>query len=760
MNMRDIKKGGYTLFSNKVRKMLLAVGLSMLSMCTMSAFSYATPTIDAKFKKTDVEGKTIYQVQLKETDEKLSMKLYKQKGEDSANRVEVIPTIWQEKDGEVLAVVEIGSNEDVDTFVVENNDETPEHAEVLLAAEGFVEDNDGPEINWAYKNEEEGYIQFEAEDLTNVYRVVDKAGVERVKIDEKDQGKVVIVKCLITADDEKFELYDVLGNKGEIVLNNIKATHAIAAKNADGQKVVLNMSLPQGAILQSIETVKGKDIITESGVTKESKGQANDSLVAVYSGVPEGTTYLNVKYKLNENDEEQKTMRVLLDLDLEAPVLVKRDNLGSVVEDNGTARAYKNEAGDTAIVEVKDMISGITKIVACVETYESEETNQKFEISGLPKSVLQLIDLPEGATCIRVYDGIGNVREIDLEESVLEDNGNAINLDMELVEGDNVTATFSDRKAGLQKFVRAKKDMANTKTVQASYEKNYAPQQSAYDSITKPNDCYVVTEQTETIQKAQLQGAPEFTAVDVFGNVKEFNMNEILFDADSILMATSGKDENTVVKAIVVKLKDVRGIKKITATVDDEEVILETFETALTNQGEAPCEIDKAYEMPDNAHVSKITVYHSTDSKVTQNEIAVDFTIPASEESPITQIPEVTPGGEGGEEPGGEGEEPAEDPRKEFVTIITGPTLGEADSVPVITKIKYGIKKINYSDGCVIEFSEDLPKEVEVYTKDKAGQPLESVIITDGLGYTYNVADGSGDIAKYSPEGLEGNNQG
>ena len=82
MKIQDIKKGGYTLFSNKTRKMLLTLGLSMLSVYKMSALSYASPEIEGQFKRiVEEEQKKVYQVNLKDDNTNLPFKLYKKSGE-------------------------------------------------------------------------------------------------------------------------------------------------------------------------------------------------------------------------------------------------------------------------------------------------------------------------------------------------------------------------------------------------------------------------------------------------------------------------------------------------------------------------------------------------------------------------------------------------------------------------------------------------------------------------------------------------------
>ena len=205
MQMGHMKKSGYTLFSDKTRKMILAIGISMLSVCTMNVLSYASPTIEGQFKKTVDQQTTRYQVKLQETEETATLNLYTQK--DNEDEILVQPIVWQKHDNEILAVVEVINNQ-ADKLIVRNNIPGSEPKSVLLS--NFTLDNEGPKIQWAYKNIEQNYIQFEARDVTNIYRVVDQEHNDRIKIDEKDQDTVLTARYVLESQDKEFYLYDVL----------------------------------------------------------------------------------------------------------------------------------------------------------------------------------------------------------------------------------------------------------------------------------------------------------------------------------------------------------------------------------------------------------------------------------------------------------------------------------------------------------------------------------------------------------------------
>lgn len=749
--MKDMKKGGYTLFSDKTRKMLLAVGLSMLSVGVLATSVNAAPTITGEFKKTDEENYVTYQLRLKEEGEGLHInKLYYWDG--TASDYLEVPAdnklAWQanEANTEVLAVVKVADN--VTKFKVDNDKVNVEITDEGLESEERVEtpapessedlvvvsenpdevaeitvDNDAPDIKWKYKNVEGNYVQFCAEDATKIYRVVDEDNKDRVKIEEKDQDTELTAKYVLKQEDKIFYVYDILGNKAEVNIDEIGVTYTIAAKNTDGQKVVLNMALPDGATLTSIETVEGVNIANdtraevaeENRVIKAEKGYDGDSLVAVYSQVPEGTTYVNVNYTIGA---ESVTIPVALDLDLTAPVLVKRnvDGDGSIVQTEGTARAYKNADATEAIVEVEDLGSGIVKIVACTGAgtdsdpiVESTATNQVFDIDELPTSVLQLMELPEGATFIRVVDAIGNQYDIPLETAVAADT-DGITLVLS-GDGTGAIATFRDTQAGLDKLVRAKKEVAADKVVTPEEgDKSYAPD-ARYKTVKSRADIerfYPVTEKEIELNVADLQGVPEMTAVDVFGNTAEDSLNRILFHEDYVLVDVGAGDANTT-QNIAVKVSDARRIKKITATIDGVEKVLEVFEIGTNATGAGPVDLDKVYEIGNGAEVTAVTVYHYN-GEVTQN--IIDITNETEKEHKVNP-------------------DDIEDTAK-YVVI-------EQDADEINVAILYGIRKIENSDGCEIEFYDDLPKEVNVYTKDGDGNNLASVIVTDGLGYTYDL---------------------
>ena len=744
--IREMTKGGYMLFSDKARKMLLSVGLSMLSVGLFANVVNAAPEITGQFKKEVENSKTIYQIRVRDTEADIT-KFYADTTEITGDDIMVHK---RDIDGYHLVVLKVDSN--VSSIKVENDKLAPDTESATLdstALANIPTDSTGPVITWMYKNEEGRYIQFEADDSAVIYRVVgivdignsEEVEVERIKVKEKDASNKLIATYKLNPNDKKFKVYDVFGNSSEVVnIDTIATKYTIAAKNTDGTKVVLNMTLPTGAILNKIETVDGVNLMNNENVLAIEKGDLGDKLVAIYKQDAnqhnmEGTTFVNITYTLND---VENTFPVLLDLDLKAPVSVYRNiegtGDGAITENGGVARLYKNAQTDKAIIEVKDILSGITKIVTCTGTgtniQESVLEDEAFEIPYLPTSVVQMVKLPAGATYVRVYDGIGNKYDIPVSGTggLAYEIGNTMPVELEIEKtAEGATMTLRDREAGLKKVVRAKEvDAVQKEVVIADGDKSYVPQDGEYGTLLtreEINTYYPVTEQTKNLTEAQLQGQPEFTAVDVFNNTTEFNLNDILFNKDYVIKDLNGNDQASTT-SIAVKVQDIRRVKKITAEVDGVEKILEVFELGTNATGDGPCEVTRVYDIGNNVNVTKVTVYHYNDDTITQNVLSgsdietMDKTVDNTSNVRIDEYPD---------------------------------SSGEYD-----VWVRYGIKKINYSDGREIEFFEELPTLVNVPMTiegvDELSQPVtisDEAIITDAFGRTYSIKTGSEDLTTY-----------
>ena len=770
----------------KLRRLIFSLGIGLCGICVLSQTVNAEPIIIGDLKKTDETGYVTYQFTLQETGESLQVnKLYYHDGTDFVElNFQNGLVLWQPDADvqEVLSVVRVA--DDVTQFKLTNTDETP--GETILEVSGTLDtdgitvDNQGPQIEWTYKNiTDEKYIEFKATDAaTNIYKMLDGTGENggpgrlRVLIEEKEQAKTVTARYVYQEDEDIFYVYDILGNYTPVDINVVDISYTIAAKNITGEIVVLNMKLQEDAELTGITTVGGVNILTES--IKPDTGDQNDYLVGIYTGVPQGTTYVRVNFTYNNVNY---SIPVELDLDIDEPIIVQRDieGTGEIVETGGVRRAYANATWTKAIIEVNDILSGIVKIAVCRgdgnNIQEAKLKNQVFAISHLPKSVLQVLELPIDATYIKVVDGVGNIDYIDLATEVtVVDDTDALSLTLE-GDADGVIATFRDTKVGLERFVKAtatdapikqiteedgdvsylpepeeeddQEGGANTSgnvnnqpyivyipvqqsgnggeptivyvPVQPSdnigYSNSYLPP-NAYETLQTGDviaQKYPVTTQIVELTGAKIQGTPEFTIIDLFGNQITRSLNDILFHNDYVMMDVNSEETT----AIAVKVHDERRIKKITATIDGVEKTLEVFEGGTNADGQGPYDVCKVYDI-EKGVVSVVTVYHYN-GDVTQNVL--------TPESGITSVSQL-----------------AQD-RDDNVVLKEN----ETDEYEV--SIVYGIRRLEYSDGCVIDFRDDLPVKLNVHAND--GENSLTVVVTDALGYSYTLEHNGADLVTY-----------
>jgi len=235
-------------------------------------------------------------------------------------------------------------------------------------------------------------------------------------------------------------------------------------------------------------------------------------------------------------------------------------------------------------------------------------------------------------------------------------------------------------------------------------------------------DWYKVTEDTTTLKQRQLQGTPEYTLIDAFGNKVEANLNDVLYNKDYIYVDDDGEDKST---SIAIKVHDDRRIKKITAVIDNETKILEVFETGnnmtVANDGKVygPIDVSKVYEIG-TGKVTEVTVHHYNDDTslgITQN--VQDMPLNINNNINSDRITDDV------------------DTRKLHVKINEIVEDTDYDAY-----VEYGVKRIDYSDGCVIEFYDELPTVVNVHDEGVA-------VVTDALGYTYQLGGTETDVPNY-----------
>lgn len=779
--------------SKRKIKILLVMLVAMFSISMLCDISFATDfysnpggieqnwlAMEPLYKRTGDDGYTTYEMIFKRLDDSEygleEFRLAQTSG------VEVL--YWQlfDDNKKILIVLKVeASVEEIEMMQNEYGDPAGTYRLVpgyttfydVYQDVDFVEHNDEPTLEWAYKNETDTkYVQFKVTDEARIGKVIDGYDKERVDIEAKDFPEILKAKYEFYDGEDVFYVCDLLGNKLEINIDEIPVTYTIAAKDIDGQTVVLNMKLPEEAALIDITTVDEVNITDDADVEFIGKGEdSDDFLVAIYkqrSGLEEnnieGTTFVNVKYEL---DGDTYIIPVELELDLDLPVVVKRNitDDGSVTDGNsGVYRAYKNSDSTKALVEIYDVGSGISRIAACTganinSLVEGNGTNQAFDIVDLPQKLVQLINLPEGATYIKVVDGIGNIRFINLNnENEIKDinNNDSITtndagLTINMVKDGNgqetiVTATYRDNKVGLKKFVKAKDVETALATNVTSANKisdgnvsyvieggdEYTPLRKT-DEIDK---WYKVTETTTTLSGTQLQGTPEYYIVDAFDNVEEFNLNNILYKCDYIYVNDDGTGTSS---AITLKVHDDRRIKKVKAVINGNPVTLELFET--TSHGEGPVDLSKVYDIG-SGEVESVTIYHyngaNCDSYTQNIELFPD--VEQEEETEainnayirrrITSDDEL---------------------RAKHVKLReqVDPDDEELQTNIYDIKIDYGIRRLRYSDGCLLEFHADLPTILNVYAMDKDGEAL-SVEVTDALGYTYTLTHDGEDLDTYA----------
>ena len=279
--------------NNKV-KMFLGMLASVVSICALTNGAFAT--VEPQCKKTDIEDYTIYQFTIEdnnwgETTAYTAITACYGEG-DSVDLTADDKLVWREEkvlmDEETgkykmtaLAVLKVanedGSSNPLSAIQLKIGEDVRETLAITgVGALVFSECNEYdettestgyPKIDWVYKNlTDEKYVQFSVSSLSKISRVVDVDGNDRVRIREKNQGEELVARYDFTDSelDSKFYVCDLLGNTREISIGDIPVSYTIAAKDIDGQTVVLNMVLPEGATLQSIKPVGGEDIVADA----------------------------------------------------------------------------------------------------------------------------------------------------------------------------------------------------------------------------------------------------------------------------------------------------------------------------------------------------------------------------------------------------------------------------------------------------------------------------------------------------------------
>lgn len=756
--LEEMKNGGYTLFSDKVRKLLIAMSLSLLSIGTLSQVANAQVTADVMFKSGEFgEGnaKTIrYQMTLEEDTNNLEGIYY----ENGVTKI--VPIVGSVEGKKTMVVIEVPS--DTEKIIVKNDNEYPENnvdnIEIdLTEVSEEKKDDQGPQIvpgslvRYTAPNGSSGsYIQAKFTDATKIYRIEDQDNHDRAIIKEKDKGNEIVLKYILDDEDGEgkdtsFKIYDILGNSTTVSLEdavNVEVTYNM--RNISGTQMVFKVT--KEFTEDNTEYTLSKMI---TGAGEEISINVSDDDV-VYTNIPAGTTKLTLTYSAPAGSgKDDKIVSVPLVLDKDAPVVIAykstklQDTEYEVIESTeevAKARAYFNKDKKKGIVEVKDIKSGIHMIKTLkgkTGSYE-EEGAAVYEDKTLKPSVLCLFSVTEKTTAVRVYDGVGNTIDIPLG---LADEQDAVTVATIVKEGGVYKLVAQDIKAGLGKITRSESELVNFETPQTIDE-------VYYKEYTLDRFEMTVTD----------KGDPIICVYDALGNKREVSFDEFAYMCHYATFNTSG--------SLSISVQDSRGIEKIEITMTDltggeepvikeqpqseriteeldpdaedylekkaivkawkeyddsvlawedwneqhrHEYILEVF-----GEGQKPEELTKTYQIPDGI-VEQVRVYNENGQNIISDA--------------LINISNVTPA----------------DRLKTTSSDITKNSAG-TQIVGAKVTAKFGIKSVEYTDGCVVRFYDELPTELYVNcliaTKQDGEQNetdeavFTGATITDALGDT------------------------
>ena len=697
--LEQMKKGGYTLFSDKTRKMLLAMGLSLLSVGTITQVANAevAGTVDLKRTANLDTGKIRYQLTLNEDEYNLDG-IYDATG---ATRIDPIAGKINAKTGTV--VIEVADS--TESVMIKNTNPNPTEGTdtkvITLTTENV--DNDGPTFDAKtmikYNTEEGSYIQAKFTDAkTKIYKIVDKNGHDRVVLKEKEQDKTVTLKyVLLDENDTSFKIYDILGNYTTINLSDAKIETTFNAKSIDGSKIALDVTTQY---IDGANTYNLTGIMTPAG--QEITVQDADKDIYPETGtLPQGITKLVLTYTNANDTSDTKTVEIPIALDKTAPVAIKyqkeSDGNGTQTVTKSTAstaqsRAYINSATGKGIVEVKDIQSGISKIVTLTGSGAYTEEATVYETTDLKISVLCLFNVSQNTTAVRVYDGVGNSVDIPLVESTDVVTYAKINKHND----GTYTLVAQNVNAGLSKIERATGvDGQNNPVFGPGGELATFADPDALNNAGNLKQ-YPLERYEQVIADT---GEPIIRVYDALGN-----MSEVTFDTLAITLhyaAYNGTD------ALALSLTETRGIWKIAAVVQEESgtntYVLETFP-----EGNEPQTLTKTYAIPQGS-VLKVFVYNERGTERLKNEISGSD---IKSEAQLTALEKIYT---------------SQDRLAREGTSITGTTA----------IAKFGIKQIEYGDGTIVKFYEELPTELFINCKVKEGNSdiLTTAVVTDALGH-------------------------
>lgn len=762
-----MKKGGYTLFSDKTRKMLLAMGISLLGIGMLGQVTYAQMSAEVMFKKTTkVEeeedkdtlgnGNVRYQITLKEDDTRFKLKgLYIKKDSEEVKLDTYVGKIEDRQ--ETLVVIEVPQSTESVTLKNTNENDLKGY-EIKLDGENVVEDNDGPEVEEGslvmYNTSDEKYLQAKFNDATKIYRVQDQDNHNRVIIKEKDQDKVINLKYILEDDDTEFTIYDILGNPTTVSLTEETIVQVkYATRNVDGTQLALDVN----------------DTIEIDGKTYELTGMttgAGENIPMVegegniYTGVPSGTTSIVLTYENKETGEKHQIV-VPVVLGKEVPVVVaykaeqkENENWYTVEEDDGEtakARAYIN--GKKAIVEVRNIQNGIAKIQLLKGNkgeYVPDDTNNNgivYDDQVLHPTVLKVFDVTPNTTAVRVYDGVGNTADIELGISKEPD---AVTI-AKLTVGENgkYVLLAQDIRAGLG-WIKRKGEADEDFTKEEGESEDY--KQYTLDKVEIEVDA---------------NGDPIIEIYDALGNKKSVSFDEFLYRC---IYATYSEHNDCMDSGSVsLNVKDERGIARIEVTMVDKDageeptLLKEPTSPRLDKQPvdsdenfEENMKVWNAWKAYDNAKTAKdiwnVKYRHTYTLEnfrgTSPKEVVKTYAIP---DGTVEKVMVYTKYVESGDM--------VEEYHNTIEDLINSTSVSDGDRIKTsVDKIqkdssnriigakitaKYGIKQVKYEDGSVVAFSNELPEELYInclIAGAEEGQvKFNGAVVTDAIGDTLTI---------------------
>ena len=413
---------------------------------------------------------------------------------------------------------------------------------VLIAYDGFgnttrielpKNNGDGPNVLWAYKSEVENCIYAGVEDERGIEKVVDQDGKDRMWI--KDTPKSKVIRYKLNKDDTYFTVKDIFGKGTNVIIEEISLDVTSAYKNLEGDKIVLEMEDKDHGI-GNVTYLNGIVIpeITASGVRDKQK----------YT-VLEGTTAI----KVYRNDDNTKFAIVQLDVDVESPEVPGNESEGRLYRRGTTSPGV---SGGYVVIRAVDNKAGVDTIVAGSNTLEL----------GLSKEVLAMISI-EDATKVVITDGVGNVKEIPVQDITRDETGPSAQIDYNRTQN-NYTLTITDSEAGVWKVVK------NNDAIIATYKDYLAGENVDGGRGTYPN--------IQTITLDTMIGINKIEVYDAVGNKTEVNLNNVLCIVNYAYQNREGT-------RLAVNIQDIRGITKIgifSASSPNVEKTIEKFAQGTT----------------------------------------------------------------------------------------------------------------------------------------------------------------------------------